>query len=331
MRLWRWMVALSLGIALSGPASAGPVRFVAFGDMPYDWPKDLDRFARLIESGNRLHPDFMVHLGDIKTGGAPCTEGAYRTVLELLEQSDPPLFYTPGDNEWTDCRRPSAGGWDPEERLTLLRRIFFPPGRTLGRYPMDVEQQSADPNFSSYVEHQLWRIGDAQFATLHVVGSNNNRGIDAAGDDEHRRRMRAVFAWIERSFAQARTSGAGALVLLFQADPLFELPFPFRSGFNGLIFALEREAEAFGKPVLIVHGDSHRLVLDRPGRAPENRILTNLYRLIVPGGHRIEGILVTVDPAAPQPFAFATVLERGVLKGAWEHGQPLPTRRAPGK
>jgi hypothetical protein len=110
MRVRRLAAALAGLIALGlGPAVAEPVRFVAFGDMPYDWPKDLVRFSDLIDAGSRLAPDFMVHVGDIKGGGAPCTEEAYRTVLDLLQRAEPPLIYTPGDNEWTDCRRPSAG------------------------------------------------------------------------------------------------------------------------------------------------------------------------------------------------------------------------------
>jgi hypothetical protein len=313
-------LAAAMATALAfGPAraSAEPVRFLAFGDMPYVWPKDLDRFGKLIEAGNRLEPDFMVHLGDIKGGGAPCTEDAYRTVLELLERSEPPLIYTPGDNEWTDCRRPSAGSYDPAERLAVLRRMFFPPGRSLGRKALAMEEQSRAPDFAPFVENRRWRMGETLFATLHLVGSNNNYGFDAASDEEHRTRMRAVFAWMDETFALAKQSGAGAVVLLFQADPLFEIPFPFRSGFNAFIAELEREAKDFAGPVLIVHGDSHRLVLDRPVRTPANRIVTNLVRLVVPGAYSIEGVLVSVDPAVEPPFAFARVPGGEPLKTPW--------------
>ena len=137
------------------------------------------------------------------------------------------------------------------------------------------------------------------------------------GDEEHKARMRAVFAWMDESFALAKQSGAEAVVLFFQADPLFEIPFPFRIGFNAFIAALEREARDFGKPVLIVHGDSHRLVVDRPVRTPANRIVANLVRLIVPGAYSIEGVLVTVDPAAQPPFAFARVPGGQQLKTPW--------------
>lgn len=315
MRIRRLAAALAGLIALGlGPAVAEPVRFVAFGDMPYDWPKDLVRFSELIEAGNRLAPDFMVHVGDIKGGGAPCTEEAYRTVLDLLDRSEPPLIYTPGDNEWTDCRRPSAGGYDPAERLSLLRKLFFPQGRSLGRTPMPVDEQSREPRFAPFVENRRWRIGEILFATLHVVGSNNNYGFDAASDEEHRERMRAVLAWMEGTFTEAKASGAEAIVLFFQADPLFEIPFPFRTGFNAFIVDLERKIRSFDKPVLIVHGDSHVLKIDRPLRTPENRIVSNLVRLVVPGASSIEGVLVTVDPSSNPPFAFARVPGGKTLK-----------------
>jgi hypothetical protein len=320
MRVPRWVLAAAVAAALAlgaGRADAEPVRFLAFGDMPYGGPEDLARFAQLIEAGNRLKPDFMVHVGDIKGGGAPCIEEAYRTVLDLFERSEPPLIYTPGDNEWTDCRRPSAGAYDPAERLAVLRRMFFPPGRSLGRHPIQLEEQSREPGFAPFVENRRWRVGEALFATLHVVGSNNNFGFDAAGDAEHKARMRAVFGWMEGAFAEARRTGAGAVVLFFQADPLFEIPFPFRSGFNLFIQELERAAQAFGKPVLIVHGDSHRLVLDRPVRTPENDMVTNLVRLIVPGAYTIAGVLVTVDPSAEPPFAFVRVPGGDPLKTPW--------------
>lgn len=320
MRIRRIVLALAGALALGfglGTAAAEPVRFVAFGDMPYNWPKDLTRFADLIEASNRLQPGFAVHVGDIKGGGAPCTEEAYRRVLDLLQRSEPPLIYTPGDNEWTDCRRPSAGGYDPVERLSLLRHLFFAPGRSLGRHPMALDSQSDEPGFATYVENRRWRLGGVVFATLHVVGSNNNLGFDAAGDAEHKTRMRAVLAWMDASFAEAAEAGAGAVVLFFQGDPLFEIPFPFRTGFNAFIAALERHAAEFGKPILIVHGDSHDLKLDRPLRTPSNEIVRNLVRLVVPGADTIEGVAVTVDPAANPPFAFARVPGGQQLKTPW--------------
>lgn len=312
------ILALAGAIILDcDPSMAEAVRFVVFGDMPYDLPRDLVRFADLIEAGNDLKPDFMVHVGDIKAGGAPCTEESYLTVLDLLQRSETPLIYTPGDNEWTDCRLKSAGSYDPQERLSLLRRIFFPSAHSLGRNPILLDLQSDEPGFASYVENRRWRIGEIVFATLHVVGSNNNWGHDAAGNAEHKQRIKAVFAWMDSAFAEAARNGAGAVVLFFQADPLFQAPFPFRTGFNDFIAALEREVVAFGKPVLIVHGDSHKLALDRPLRTPDNEIVRNLIRLVVPGAKLVEGVSITVDPAADPPFSFARVPGGERLRAPW--------------
>lgn len=318
MRTVRLLATLAAASWLAiAPAAGEPVRFLVFGDMPYDLPRDLARFTALIEAGNRLDPDFMVHVGDIKGGGAPCAEEAYRTVLELLQRARPPLVYTPGDNEWTDCRRPSAGAHDPAERLSVLRRLFFPHGRSLGQNPMPLEVQSDEADFADYVENRRWRVGGVLFATLHVVGSNNNLGFDAAGDAEHEARMRAVFAWMTSTFAQAKRGGAGALVLFFQADPLFQAPFPFRTGFNAFIAAIEREVAAFEKPVLIVHGDSHKLALDRPLRTPSNELVATMVRLVVPGADTVEGILVTVDPRGERPFAFVRVPGGEPVRAPW--------------
>jgi len=309
------LIGILLGVVTA--ARADPVHFVVFGDMPYDWPEDLTRFANLIEASNRLHPNFAVHVGDIKGGGTPCTEQAYQTVLDLLQKSEPPLIYTPGDNEWTDCRRKSAGSYDPSERLSVIRRMFFPPGRSLGERPIPLETQSDEPKFTAYVENRRWRMDGVVFATLHVVGSNNNFGFDAADDAEFRKRMDAVFAWMDETFDQATQTDAGAVVFFFQADPLFEFPFPFRSGFNSFIAALQRHAETFPKPILIVHGDSHRLHLDRPLRTSSNQIVRNLVRLIVPGASTIEAVAVTVDPSANPPFKFKRVPSGEKLTAPW--------------
>jgi hypothetical protein len=312
------LAASLIGLLLAVSAGrAEPVHFVVLGDMPYDWPEDLTRFANLIDATNRLHPDFAVHVGDIKSGGTPCTEQAFQTVLDIFQNSEAPLIYTPGDNEWTDCRRQAAGGYDPSERLAVIRRMFFPPGQSLGKKPIPLEAQSSEPKFAPYVENRRWRKDGVVFATLHIVGSNNNYGFDAPDDAEFRKRMAAVFAWMDETFAEATRTDAGAVVFFFQADPLFQVPFPFRSGFNSFIAALQRHAEAFPKPILIVHGDSHRLHLDRPLRTSSNQIVRNLVRLIVPGASTIEAVAVTVDPSTTPPFKFKLVPSGEKLTAPW--------------
>src|SRR5262249_20673429 len=277
-------------------AAAEPVQFVAMGDVPYVWPRDGLRLEKLIMAANAAKPDFLVHVGDIKSGGTPCTEASYRQVLDMFAQSEAPLVYTPGDNEWTDCHRAADGGYEPGGRRRGIRHRFFAKPESLGRRPLPMAVQADEPGFATYVENRRWRIGQVLFATVHVVGSNNDLGFGAGSRAEYDDRMRADYAWLKETFAEAKRSGAKAVVLFFHGDPLFEVPFPFRSGFNGWIAALEHEALTYAGLVLIVHGDGHRLTLDHPLRALATRkFLLNLVRLEVPGYPAVEGVKVAID------------------------------------
>ena len=311
-RLGRLAIASLLAIAIFTPSgvNADPVTFVALGDMPYNPPRDNDRFARLIDAINRAKPAFSVHVGDIKGGGTPCTDAVYRKIYNDFARFEAPLIYTPGDNEWTDCHRKSAGRYDPLERLAVLRKLFFPDRNSLGRTKIPLEVQSDDPNYADFVENRRWSVDGVLFATLHVVGSNNNLGRDNRMDEEFRLRNRAALAWLDGTYTEAARTGAKVLVLFMQADPLLEYPFPVRTGFNDMIAALEDNASDWRKPTLLVHGDTHQLYIDRPLRPVGNsERLLHFVRLEVPGASTIEAVRVTIDPNLPQPFRFALVLD----------------------
>jgi hypothetical protein len=71
-----------------------------------------------------------------------------------------------------------------------------------------------------------------------------------------------------------------------------------RQPFEPFIAALEHEAEQFGRPVLLVHGDGHRYIVDHP--------LENLTRLEVPGSYDVGWVWVAITPDAQSlsPFVF---------------------------
>lgn len=251
----------------AGPAAAdAPVRLIAMGDFPYEEPQDFPRFERLLAALNRQPSDLVLHVGDIKYGSGPCTDAAYLRIRDYFATVDAPLLYTPGDNDWTDCHREAAGSMDPIERLAALRRLFFEPGRQLGRKPVAAQEGSRP-----HVENRCVQLGDVTVVTAHVVGSNNNlRPGNAAAMAEHRARDAATAAWIGEGFAAARAAGAGAVVVAMHADPFAagdRLPHAAnRSGFAGTLAAIAEGAERFGGPVLVIHGDGHRYTLDRPFR-----------------------------------------------------------------
>jgi hypothetical protein len=250
-------------------------------------------------------------VGDIKSGSTQCSDEEFARQLEHFQRFAGAVVYTPGDNEWTDCHRTSNGGYDPLERLASLRRVFFAGPGSLGQVPLALERQpQLMPAFARYVENQRWLHQGVGFATVHIVGSNNaleSRSAQAAA--EFFERDQANIAWIKAAFDWAQAQRARALVLAFQAD-VFETrsayeDFPGWSGFKRSIEdTLLPLAAQWGKPVLVIHGDSHQFRLDQPfalRKAP----LRNVTRLIVPGASDVRAVRVEVR--ASGQFAFELI------------------------
>lgn len=305
------LALFGLAVAAAAPAHAERFSFMALGDMPYVLPAGNAAFARLIARTNALRPAFTIHVGDIISGQTRCDDEHYHRVRDHFAAFDGALVYTPGDNEWTDCHRPNSGRMDPVERLSRLREVFFAePTRSLGRMPLQVTPQSASAEFSKFVENARWTRAGVVFATLHIVGSNNNLQRDQAAVNEYLGRNAANLAWIEATFAHARETGARGVVLAFQGNLRFERETPDadqRSGYNDTLNALKRNAIAWGKPVLLVHGDFHRLLIDQPLIGPGRQRIMNVTRLMVHGEHEVHGTLVHVDTGHPDLFSYQPV------------------------
>jgi hypothetical protein len=290
--------------------------FAALGCMPYAREtKDPQAFARVIAEINRHAPAFTVHLGDILGSDERCTDELFARRRADFDTFDTALIYTPGDNEWTDTHSEKAGGYVPAERLAKLRALFFAAERSLGRKPIPLETQRRDEQFAKFVENARWTRGGVVFATVHVVGSQNNHQAKIAGAiDEWRERDAANEAWIRGTFAEARKSNAPGIALFFQADPFAsdKNKAGYLEGFETFLKTVEQEARAFAKPVLLVHADEHRYRLDvglrfQPGAEP----LPNVTRLETFGGANFHAVLVTVDPGAPQVFLTAPLIVPG--------------------
>ena len=303
------VLALSVWFA-PNLAQAQTFEFVALGDLPYGSASQAP-YRALIERINQLSPAFSVHVGDFKSGSTACSDEEFSRQWAHFQRFSGALVYTPGDNEWTDCHRASNGAHDPLERLAALRQRFFTEGRSLGLRPVAVENQSRQqPLHGRYVENQRWQHHGVMFATLHVTGSNNNfEARDPAAVREFFERDAANVAWLESTFEQARQTNADAVVLVFQAD-VFETrnaweDYPSWSGFRRVIGeTLLPLANQWAKPVLVVHGDSHRFRVDQPFSL-DKEPLAHITRLIVPGERDIRAVRVTVQPGGR--FAFELV------------------------
>lgn len=312
---------LSLGSTLSCQADdAKPFSFALVGDQEYT-STQVALFPNLIEDINRDDSiEFVIHDGDIKSGSSPCTDALYLDRLNSFNSFQRPLIYLFGDNEWTDCHRAAAGGYDPFERLATLREIFTPYDvkRSLGQETRRLERQSAE-----FPENVRWTQGGVVFVGLNVPGSNNGLTTGAAyvqqAKDEFQRRNAANIQWLQEAFAQAKKRHAPGLMVAFQANPWDYIPTRELTGYQEFLGVLEAETIAFGKPVVLVHGDSHYFRIDKPlPTAPfdatldfqpllwENPAprLENFTRVETFGTVNVHWIKATVDPESPAVFKF---------------------------
>jgi hypothetical protein len=146
------------------------------------------------------------------------------------------------------------------------------------------------------------------FVTLHVIGSNDNRGFDAANDAEQRCRALANLRWLERAVRLAEAPGQRGLVVFAQANP-WE-----RSAdgvFDGFRAQLVTAARRLGRPLLFVHGDTHTYRFDRPFVDASGKAVGNLARLEVPGSPATGWVRVVVDPNRPSLFQAEPVFAEG--------------------
>ena len=301
------VLVLSL-VSCSSLTLASNLRVMVLGDMPYTNPRDFPRFERLIDEINKEKPDFSVFLGDTKSGSSPCTNEYAVKIDNYFNTFNQPLVYSIGDNEWTDCHRPAAGEYDPLERLSYLRSVDFKDTKSFGKTKLDLTRQ-ADVmiGYKKFVENSLWIKKKFIFVSLHIPGSNNNFGRTPEADAEYKERNQANLAWIDYAFDIASNKKLDGVVFLYQADMFYskELAKDDTSGFKDTIQKFTERAEAFQKPVLLVNGDSHKLIIDQPIKMTNGKhVLENLYRLQVMGEDQIQAVEIEINKKANFPFSF---------------------------
>jgi hypothetical protein len=337
MRFVPAAVAAALAcVASAGDVAAQPARFQfgAVGDTAYSKRGEAE-FDRMIAAMNRESLAFVVHVGDFEADprpyarnpdkiSMPCTDESFQRVLASFQRSVHPFVLTPGDNDWTDCHLLKARPVDPLERLSKLRTMFYPQGRSLGQKSMAVVSQAKDPGVEKFTENLTWTVNGVVFATFHIVGSNDNFGRTSEMDAEHAERKAANIAWLKKTFASARASNAPGLVLITQANVGFESHWTdslkgryVRSvagtrppkeaqatGYDQFVEALTEEMESFAKPTLFIHGDTHLFRIGKPLLSKKTRrFFQNFTRVEVFGDPDTHWVRISVDPGKPELFA----------------------------
>ena len=307
---WLFYIGIVALLGACAPVPQQPVAgwsFAVFGDTPYTAAESA-KLDQMIQDINRSDVAFVIHVGDIKGSGEPCTNALFDQRRAQLQQLRHPWVLVYGDNEWTDCHRRNAGGHDPVERLARLRVVFSEGAESFGPRAFRLERQSDAPGpHAQYRENVRWQREGILFVGLNVPGSNNNFGRTPDMDREHAARMAANDAWLAQAVAMATAPQVKALVIAMQADPDFEakyrLPAGVGDGYAALRRTLAAHARALAKPVLLVHGDSHEYIVDQPLK-PDGKTLENFTRLEVPGSPQVNWVKVTPAPGSRHGFVF---------------------------
>jgi hypothetical protein len=257
-------------------------------------------------------------------------------IFALFGKFKEPVVYTPGDNEWTDCHKTRQfGSGAPLSELASVRSLFFSnPGQTLGGRQKRVLSQamvhdSAHPADAQFVENVMWKESQVVFVALNVPGSNND-GLPwtAPFTDETARRREVVertaadLRWLELAFAWATRAQAQAVVIGLQADmwdPAAVVP--GGDGLNGYTDFVKRLADLclhFGRPVLLINGDSHLFEADHPLADPNSPTglihgtpaVPNLTRITVQGSTNKprEWLRLLIDSQSPGVFTWENVV-----------------------
>lgn len=344
-------ICMALGLA-AGPAAAERFEFVAIGDTAYNPTTDYPIYEALIARINKAKPAFSIHVGDT-WGALPCTEDQHRSILGWFAKYDHPVVYTPGDNEWADCRKAevleaysryvakkatpadlqllmplrgldagmtSAGYDDPIGSLGLIRKVFFNKPQSVGGRTMPlVRQPDVSSTFKDTAENTRWEKGGVVFATISVPGSGNGFLIqNEARAVEAIARNRANIDWIKATFAEAKAKNAKAVVISLQASIFVEgdggefSAKAVRGGEEGPFFFVAQAIRDLGwqfrKPVLVINGDFHDLIVDRPFMVSQGEVTQPLYgnitRLQVYGAPELKAVKVGVDTETPWVFSF---------------------------
>jgi hypothetical protein len=285
-------------------ANAKSFQFMAIGDTSYVSASQLDQ---LVDRINHEPTRFTIHVGDIKSGSTLCSDDMFARVYSQFMAFDKPLIYTPGDNEWTDCHRKNNGPYDPIERLQKIRGLFFSSDQSLGRQPLTLEQQSAQAAFRHFPENRRWSVEQISFATIHMVGSNNNDQPELPSSSEFKSRNDANIAWMKETFAIARKQSLKAIVFAMQADTFYDTSKSPESGFIDWLSAFQQEMSSWKKPVLLIQGDSHVFKVDRPLQG-KGAGLDLVQRLVVPGAQLTDAVVIEVDPESTTQVFTARLL-----------------------
>ena len=243
--------------------------FSAMGDVPRQAWEDTLLPAQIRSQNLYGQSEFMLHLGDIKTGSAPCDEQVYKKVAGFLKELRVPVFIVPGDNEWNDCP-------DPEQAWSYWHRYFDRFEKNWASGPA-IEHQKGHPENMAWISKRVLLIG------INLVGG---RVYDP---DVWQAMMAADSTWISEQF-RANGDDVYAAVVFAQARP--------NKKHHWFMERFITQVRSFARPVLYLHGDGHRWLYDKHWQ------VENLTRIQVDQGAIAVPVEIQVSSKIDSTFSF---------------------------
>lgn len=321
------LFSVGLSHNLQAATTPAPFSIALIGDFPYSDEKLAESKNLMEDLDAHQEVAFIIHDGDFKGGSVPCDDKIYTDRLATFNQSTHPLYFIFGDNEWTDCHRAAAGSYNPFERLALLRKHFanYDQPLSFGKTKGGLERQSA-----AFPENIRGTVNNVMFIGLHIPGSNNGLQTDPKyleqAKAEYALRNAENLKWLRSSFELAIKQNSPGIMLIIQANPWDAIPAENLTGFEDFLVLLEQQTRLFGKPVVLVHGDSHYFRIDKPlpSALPSEVLKTNSHfvfpwestkprlgnftRVETFGNPNTHWVKATIDVSDPNVFRFEPIL-----------------------
>ena len=244
------------------------VIFYAMGDYPYG-PEERDDIARHVGDIPN-DAEFLVHVGDIKKTSDPCIDFYYNYTSSALRKANTTVFIVPGDNDWIQCKDIATGEKLWKENFLLMHN------HTVNKSNLKVLNDPIRPENFAFVHKKVLFIG------VHLVNLQTLREharVDFFSDD---------VAWVAQNVYQFADQ-VSTVVIFAHAPP--------KERYAQFYAPLNKIAQRVGKEFLLIHGNGHKWIKDRPFTTD------NILRVQVARGKREDPLKVTViaRPTESQP------------------------------
>ena len=300
---------LILAVALAcSPVLASPT-FIVLQDLPYTDTQEYVYKNIVRPAIVSADADFVIHGGDMQGSKAVCSHAGLKALRDDLYSLKPErVFLTPGDNDWTDCDRPSnAKPVSEYQALGWLRELFYEPAPK-GLPEWQLARQDAFP------ENARWLVDNSLFVTLHILGTVNGRQQVYLDDPSYaleqvEARDKANQLWLQEALTFAKAHDVTHMVVAAHADitQLEGKPPCSRSRtsdcdpYQAYRKQLRDVAAEFGRPMLFIHGDTEPFCLDKNYGS---KTATNLWRLNGAGDYNlIDALRIDIGDKDTEPFS----------------------------